>query len=237
MQSARHIGKIVVSYPNGVPLANGDPTNAPALQLGDEGAYLVSGGLSGLGIEVARWLVTRGARHLWLCSRSGVADESAQTVLSGLRASGARVELIACDVADPDAVKSLLATLRAEGYPLRGVIHAASIYDDGMARNLDASRIQDVLAPKMAGALNLDHHTRAEPPDFFVVLSSATTVFGNPGQAAYVAANHWLESFARARRAQGLATCCLGLGPVEDAGYLARNPRVGHAPLDPPVCY
>ena len=229
MQSARHIGKIVVSYPNGVPVPNGDSTNAPVLQLGDEGAYLVSGGLSGLGIEVARWLVTRGARHLWLCSRSGVADESAQTVLSGLRASGARVELIACDVADPDAVKSLLATLRAEGYPLRGVIHAASIYDDGMARNLDASRIQDVLAPKMAGALNLDHHTRAEPPDFFVVLSSATTVFGNPGQAAYVAANHWLESFARARRAQGLATCCLGLGPVEDAGYLARNPRVGHA--------
>jgi acyl carrier protein/NAD(P)-dependent dehydrogenase (short-subunit alcohol dehydrogenase family) len=161
-----------------------------------------------------------------------VADESAEAVLSGLRERGAQIELMACDVTDPLAVESLLVTVRAGGHPLRGIIHAASVYDDGMARNLDASRILGVLAPKISGALNLDRYTRAEPPDFFVVLSSATTLFGNPGQAAYVAANHWLETFATARAAQGLTTCCLGLGPIEDAGYLARNPRLGHALAD-----
>lgn len=229
MQSARHIGKIVVSYPNGVPLPHAQATKAPTLKLRGDGAYLVSGGLSGLGLEVARWLVARGARHLWLCSRTGTVDGSTETVLAELRVGGVQIHAEACDVAEPEAVESLLATLRARGYPLRGIVHAASVYDDGMARNLDASRTLGVLAPKIAGALNLDRYTRPDAPDFLVVLSSATTSFGNPGQAAYVAANHWLEAFARARQAGGLTTCCLGFGPVEDAGYLARNPRLARA--------
>src|SRR6202023_3645672 len=83
-----------------------------------------------------------------------------------------------------------------------------------------------VLAPKILGALHLHEATRAHALDWFVLYSSATTLFGNPGQAAYVAANLGLEALANERRSLGLPVTCIGWGPIADAGYLARNERV-----------
>ena len=108
-------------------------------------------------------------------------------------------------------------------------MHAATVIDDGLIRNLDAERIQKVLAPKIDGARHLDALTRETALDFFVLYSSATTLFGNPGQANYVAANHWLEAFAANRRAAGLPATCVRWGAIEDVGFLARNTRTRDA--------
>jgi phthiocerol/phenolphthiocerol synthesis type-I polyketide synthase C len=100
------------------------------------------------------------------------------------------------------------------------------VLDDGLIENLTSDRTTSVLRPKIDGAANLDRLTREAALDYFVLFSSATTVIGNPGQANYVAANAYLESLARARRADGLPALAVAWGAIEDAGYLARKSDV-----------
>ncbi|QCS65918.1 SDR family NAD(P)-dependent oxidoreductase [Achromobacter denitrificans] len=227
MQQSRQIGKVVVTYRRGLPEAAPGPR--PALALRADGSYLVTGGLSGFGLRTAQWLADKGARHLILAGRAGPASEEAREAVSALRERGISVMAEACDVTDAAALDALLARARADFPPLRGVIHAAAVIEDGLAQGADEARIARVLAPKLRGAVLLHELTRNDPLDCFVLFSSATTLFGNPGQSAYVAANAGLEALARQRRAQGLPATCPRWGAIDDAGYLARNEQIKQA--------
>jgi phthiocerol/phenolphthiocerol synthesis type-I polyketide synthase C len=103
------------------------------------------------------------------------------------------------------------------------------VIDDGLIRDMTAAQIRRVLAPKILGAMYLDELTRDRPLDFFLFYSSATTLFGNPGQGNYVAANAALEALARARRAAGLPATCVLWGAIDDVGFLARNQKIKDA--------
>jgi acyl carrier protein len=107
--------------------------------------------------------------------------------------------------------------------PLGGIIHAAMVLDDAVIANIDGDRLRRVLSPKMAGAEHLDRLTRDLQLDYFVLFSSATTIIGNPGQGAYVAANGFLEGLARKRRAEGKPALAVAWGGIDDVGLLARN--------------
>jgi acyl transferase domain-containing protein/Zn-dependent alcohol dehydrogenase/acyl carrier protein/short-subunit dehydrogenase len=230
MQQARQIGKVVVTYRNPIQQPV-DPRQGPApmLQLDPHGCYMVTGGLGGFGLRTAHWLVAKGARHLVLLSRRGAASEEAQPALAAWREQGIGVQALACDLADPQQLAQVFAGLAAGAQPLRGVVHAATVIDDGLIRNLDAAQMQRVLVPKALGAQHLDALTRDLSLDFFVMFSSATTLFGNPGQANYVAANHWLEALARRRLALGLPATAVLWGAIDDAGFLARNQDIKQA--------
>jgi acyl transferase domain-containing protein/NADPH:quinone reductase-like Zn-dependent oxidoreductase/NAD(P)-dependent dehydrogenase (short-subunit alcohol dehydrogenase family)/acyl carrier protein len=235
MRASRHIGKIVVTMPPGFDPLSGERRRPPAapVALRADATYLVTGGLSGFGLSTARWLARRGARHLALLGRRGAAGAEAQEALEQLAAAGVTVQALACDVADGAALSAALAAIRAQLPPIRGIVHAAMVIEDALIRDMEREQLHRVLAPKIRGALNLHEATRAGPLaqtlDFFVLYSSATTLFGNPGQAAYVAANTALEALASERRALGLPATCIGWGPIGDAGYLARNERVRDA--------
>jgi acyl carrier protein len=140
-----------------------------------------------------------------------------------------RVELAACDVSERSALEALLGRMRATLPPLRGIVHAAALIDDGLIRDLNAERVAAVLAPKALGAAHLDALTRGCELDFFVLYSSIAALFGNPGQASYAAANRYLEVLADTRRAAGLPALCIAFGPIGDAGYLARNRQIREA--------
>jgi phthiocerol/phenolphthiocerol synthesis type-I polyketide synthase C len=230
MQQARQIGKIVVTYGNGVPDAQ-VPLRAAArrLEISPHATFLVTGGLSGFGLRTAEWLVDRGARHLVLLGRRGPSADEAQTALTRLERRGIRVLARACDVTDRAALAQLLEEVAREMPPLRGIVHAAMVIDDGLIRDMSAAQIRRVLAPKVLGAQYLHELTRDLPLDFFVLYSSATTQFGNPGQGNYVAANSGLEALARARRAAGLRATCVRWGAIDDVGFLARNQKVKDA--------
>jgi len=226
MQHSRQIGKVVVTIPEGfaaTPIAD-----YPHLRLDPAASYLVTGGLSGFGLRTAQWLAEHGARSLVLLGRRGEAGADADTavILAGLRADGVTIMAPACDVTDRAALAEVLATVAAGISPLRGVIHAAMVIDDSLLCNLTPARLHRVLAPKTLGALHLHALTSDLPLDFFVLYSSATTLFGNPGQGNYVAANMTLEALAADRRARGLPATCVGWGPIGDAGYLAQNTEV-----------
>jgi phthiocerol/phenolphthiocerol synthesis type-I polyketide synthase C len=226
MQASRHIGKVVVTFaPDFDPLG---PATAEASAIAKADAtYVVTGGLSGFGLRTAWWLVRHGARHLALLSRRGAAaTPGAEKILSQFAAAGVSIAAPACDVADAVALRDILASIEATMPPLRGVVHAAMVIEDALLLDLERSQLHRVLAPKICGALQLHEATREHELDFFILYSSATTLFGNPGQAAYVAANMALEALASERRALGLPATCIGWGPIADAGYLARNARV-----------
>ena len=229
MQQARQIGKVVVTYEQPIAPPKNEVLGTAAMQLPADASYLVSGGLGGFGLRTAQWLVEKGARQLILLSRSGPTSEEAQAAIASFEQQGVTVLAAACDITDRTALADVLERAKGELAPLRGIVHAATVIDDGLIRNLDAERIQKVLAPKIDGARHLDALTRETELDFFVLYSSATTLFGNPGQANYVAANHWLEAFAANRRAAGLPATCVRWGAIEDVGFLARNTRTRDA--------
>lgn len=226
MQQARHIGKVVVSMEGARPTlaAPHSPVQPPALDVGP--AWLVTGGLSGFGLESARWLAAHGAKRLVLVSRRGPETPGAEHVLAELRAQGVAAQALACDISDAQAVATLIEEVKRSGPPLSGVLHAAMVIDDRLLTDLDAAAMQAVLQPKLSGAWHLHQATQAMGLQHFVMYSSITTSIGNPGQGNYVAANMGLEALAELRRRQGLPATCIGWGPIGDAGYLTRNTAV-----------
>ncbi|MEQ9123002.1 MAG: SDR family NAD(P)-dependent oxidoreductase, partial [Alphaproteobacteria bacterium] len=225
MQRGRHVGKVVVAAPKApAPAAKGLPVVR-------DGTYLVVGGFEGFGLETARWLARKGAGRLVLASRRGDAAPDADAALASVRALGAEAVAASLDVADFQAVARLLKRIGTKRLPLRGVVHSADYYADGMASEMTAESFAAAVRVKADGAAALDAATRAmagagRPIDFLVLYSSATTVLGNPGQANYVAGNAADEAIAAARQADGLPGMAVAWGPIRDTGALHRQAAV-----------
>jgi NADPH:quinone reductase-like Zn-dependent oxidoreductase/acyl carrier protein/NADP-dependent 3-hydroxy acid dehydrogenase YdfG len=217
LQASSHIGKLVIRPP----LASA--AQVAPWQPDEAGAYVVLGGTQGFGLECAKWLAAAGARRIALVSRRGAATPGMDAALRVLAALGARASAHACDATDRAALGAVLAALRAEGAPIRGVVHAAAVFADGAAARQDGASFARVLAPKLAAAEALEALTADDPLHLFLLFSSATTAFGNPGQANYVAANAALEGLARRRHALGKPALAVGWGPIADVGVLTRE--------------
>ena len=224
MQQARQIGKVVVSFDGAVITPLSQAPQRQEIRFDGKSAYLVTGGISGFGLETARWLAGNGAGQLVLLSRRGAATPGAEEAVASIQELGAQVTVLACDVTDRESLAKALC--HEDMLPLKGIFHAAMVIDDALINNLDAERVSRVLEPKIKGAWNLHELTSAMQLDHFMLYSSVTTYIGNPGQASYVAGNAWLEGLAVLRRTQGLAVTCIGWGPIGDAGYLTRNQAV-----------
>lgn len=212
MAQSKHIGKVVISIPA--------PVVAESRPVRDDGTYLITGGLGALGLKVAQWLVEQGARHLVLTGRRGLTAET-QPAVAALEQAGATVWAAAVDVSDCSAVEHLLHQLPERLPPLRGVIHAAGILQDGLLSGQTWEQFRTVLAPKQEGAWHLHQLTETQPLDFFVCFSSVSALLGSPGQGNYAAANAFLDALAHHRRALGLPALSINWGPWGEVGMAA----------------
>lgn len=228
MQQAKQIGKIVITYRQPV-LPRAIAGTRPSLNLSADASYLVTGGVSGFGFKTAQWLAEKGAKHLVLISRGGQLAADEQLALAQMTQNGITTWVRACDVSDKVSMTALFADMANKLPPLKGIVHAAAVIEDSLICNQAAAQIERVFTPKIEGALNLHELSVGLPLDFFVLYSSATTLFGNPGQSSYVAANMWLEGLARYRRRAGLPATAVLWGAIDDAGFLARNEHIKEA--------
>jgi len=198
---------------------------APALDLGPADAWLVTGGLTGLGLSAAAWLVERGLRHLALVGRRPPGPE-AEALLAQLRQRGAHVRVVPCDLARDDAPDQLRAAL-ADFPPLTGALHAAGHLADGVLLHMTPGRLAEVMGGKVHGAWNLHQLLADAPLRAFVLYSSAAGLVGAPGQANYAAANAFLDALAVHRRARGLPALSIAWGAFSELGLAARPDRGG----------
>jgi NAD(P)-dependent dehydrogenase (short-subunit alcohol dehydrogenase family)/acyl carrier protein len=202
-----------------------------------DGSYLITGGLGGLGLAVARWMVERGARRLILMSRTALSERSTWRAagerhpmraridaVRALEAMGATVHTAAIDVADAGALDAYFTRYRQESWPpIRGVVHAAGVIRDRLMMKMTPEQLDAVMRPKVDGAWNLHALLREEPLDHFVLFSSASSLLGTIGQANYAAANAFMDALAHERRARGLTATSINWGPWAEIGLAAKS--------------
>jgi NAD(P)-dependent dehydrogenase (short-subunit alcohol dehydrogenase family)/acyl carrier protein len=211
MAQARHIGKIVITH---------HPHQVREAVIQPDATYLITGGLGGLGLQTAGWLIDAGAQHLVLVGRSH-ASQAARDKLQAWQQSGVQIEVAQADVASIEQLGAVITAIEQEMPPLRGVIHAAGVLDDGLLINQDWSRFESVFAPKIQGAWNLHVLTQNTRLDFFTLFSAGAALLGSSGQASYAAANAFLDGLAHYRRAQGLPALSINWGAWAEVGMAA----------------
>jgi amino acid adenylation domain-containing protein/thioester reductase-like protein len=186
--------------------------------LRQDGAVLITGGLGGIGKRVARWLAsTHHVHDLVLISRRGMEDSSAEAFVAELSQFGSRATVIACDVANFESMKFVM-TMFSVQRPLRGVVHAAGVVDNGVLSAMTPQRCATTSAPKTDGAWNLHRLTQGMDLDVFMMFSSIAGVLGMPGLGNYAAANTFLDALAHRRRSQNLPATSVAYGVWEGEG-------------------
>ena len=224
MAQARHIGKVVVDFD--ADNFDVDLSTTLPLSLSRDGAWLITGGLGGFGAEVARYLATHGAGHLYLLGRSGADRPEAKALLADLAKLGVKAHAIAADITSRADLDQVLARIAKDKVALRGVVHSAMVLDDGFINQLDADRMMRVMAPKIVGAWNLHQATVGIDLDHFVMFSSMAAVLGSSGQANYVAGNRFLDLLAAQRHRLGLPATTMNWGALGGAGAVQRDKAI-----------
>ncbi len=216
LAQARHVGKVVIRQPERRGASGLDP----------QGTYLITGAFGSLGGQLARWLAEQGARSLLLLGRTPPEPNSpGQALVDDLRAKGVACITLGIDLAaplqagDPETgrLAAALAALPAQR-PLRGIVHAAGILDDGLIGQQTPARLAAVLAPKLGGWQRLEAALALTglDPDLVVHFSSMASLLGSPGQAGYCAANGALDALAE--KAQRPGWISIQWGPWSGAG-------------------
>lgn len=225
MQQGKHIGKVVIRYdelPQDVRNGAYEP-----IEFQEDATYWIAGGLGGFGLQIAKWMIEKGAKSLVLSSRRREVDANVKAAISELISAGARIAVLPADITVESDVQRVLATIKGELPPLKGIIHSAMILEDKLLVDLDRPTLERVLRPKVVGAWNLHKATMDYDLDYFVLFSSLSSVFGHAGQANYSAANAMLDSLAYHRTSLGLPATVMNWGHLGEVGYLAEREQLG----------
>jgi polyketide synthase 5 len=231
MSGAQHTGKLVLDIPHSGSSRVAVPPAQVRVFRGD-GAYIITGGLGGLGLFLAEKMAAAGCGRIVLSSRSHPTPEMLETI-ERIGAIGADIVVECGDIAQPSTAQRLVAAATATGLPVRGVLHLAAVIEDAALTNITDELIERDWAPKVYGAWNLHTATADQPLDWFCSFSSAAALVGSPGQGAYAAANSWLDAFTLWRRAQGLPASAIAWGAWAQIGRgtaLAEGAGVAIAP-------
>ncbi len=214
----RYVARLSPHHEDREPIRQAQGEQPDQLPIKTEGSYLLTGGLGGIGLQVAQQIAAEGARHLVLAGRRGVSSKEAQDVILQLEEAGTSVHVIQADVTVESEVAQLLAACPK---PLHGIIHLAGVLDDGVLSRQTVTRFENVMAPKVNGAWHLHHLTQDVALDFFVCFSSNASLLENGGQGNYVAANAFLDGLMQQRCAMGLPGLSINWGAWADVGMAA----------------
>ena len=193
-----------------------------ATTLASDATFLITGGLGGLGLLVAEWMVERGARHLVLLGRTS-ASQTARATIEALEQTGAQVVVAQADISQKESVRQVLDNIAHAMPPLRGIVHAAGLVDDGVVLAQTWERFARVMASKVDGTWNLHQLTADLPLDLFVLFSTGASLLGSAGQANHAAANAFMDSFAYYRQSQNLPAVSINWGAWANVGAVVKQ--------------
>jgi myxalamid-type polyketide synthase MxaE and MxaD len=218
-----------------------------AAELRSSGAYLVTGGLGGLGLQLTRWLAAGGAGTIVLTGRNGMPPRSewgtaqpgsrvAQQIdaIRTAEASGASVEVVVADVAEAATMTALFRRFGDDLPPLAGVVHAAAALGNASTATMTAHDVETMFRPKVAGALLLHELTSELALDFFVMFSSTSALWGSRELGHYAAANQFLDAMAHYRHSLGLPALTVDWGTWDEMRVASADDRaeVAHAGMN-----
>lgn len=227
MAQGKHIGKVLVQVREeepGAALQKPPPALTTAMSklfCPAHKSYVIAGGLGGFGLELAQWLVLRGAQKLVLTSRSGIRTGYQAKQVREWRQQGVQVLVSTSSACSLDGARALVAEAAQLG-PVGGVFNLAMVLRDAMLENQTPQLFQDVSQPKYSGTLHLDRVTREACPelDYFVAFSSVSCGRGNAGQTNYGFANSTMERICEQRRHDGLPGLAVQWGSIGDVGVV-----------------
>ena len=223
MAQGKHIGKNVLSFDcDSIPIA---PCTEEGHLFKSDATYLITGGMSGFGFELAKWMLRNGAYHLILVSRSGARDASIIKDIEYLRSEGKEIVDFRADVTSLQEVEKIMVKIGSELPPLKGIIHGAMVIDDQFMIDMNEECFNKVLYPKMLGAWNLHRATQNIDLDHFIQFSSFSTVIGAVKQANYNAGNAFLDALSHYRHSRGLSALTINWGALIEAGFVERNQK------------
>ncbi|KAL4788819.1 hypothetical protein BDV19DRAFT_395631 [Aspergillus venezuelensis] len=225
LQLGQSMGKIVcVPDDEPIPVI---PERAEPYQLESNASYILAGGLGGIGRSIARWMASRGAKHLIFLSRSHQIAPAADELLSALEKLGCQSHVFSCNIADQKSLGDVVETVQTDPNipPIKGLINCSVAWADSTFENMAHTQWQTSLEPKVQGSWNLHQALQSTSTDlgFFVTLSSVAGVVGNRSQANYNAGNTFEDALARYRVSQGLHGASIDLGAVVSVGFMAEN--------------
>ncbi|XP_054249700.1 fatty acid synthase [Indicator indicator] len=230
MAQGKHIGKVMIKVQEEekeYPLRKFEPVKIPAISRTScppTKSYIITGGLGGFGLELAQWLVERGAQKLILTSRSGIRTGYQAKCVREWKALGVQVLVSTSDIGTLEGTQRLIEEALKLG-PVGGIFNLAVVLRDGMIENQTPELFSEVNKPKYSGTLHLDWVTRKKCPDldYFVVFSSVSCGRGNAGQSNYGFANSTMERICEQRQHDGLPGLAIQWGAIGDVGILLKT--------------
>jgi amino acid adenylation domain-containing protein len=198
-----------------------DTFNSTPCSLSKDATYLITGGLGGLGIGLAKWLSEKGAGHLVLMGRNTPSPE-AENNIREIEKKNVEVRVLRGDVSNATDLEKMFKEIAQTMPPLKGIFHLAGVLDDGMLHQLEWNRFMQVISPKVQGAWNLHLLTKHMDLDHFVLFSSIASLLGSPGQGSYAAGNYFMDTLAHLRQGGGLPALSLNWGPWSGVGMAAQ---------------
>ena len=224
IQTDKHMGEVTLTWSDESVVPVVQRNRANSLQLDPNAAYLLVGGLGGLGRSLSTMLVELGARKLFFISRSGDSSPQARLLIQDLTNNKVQIRVYVCDVADEKAVTTAVSRCSQELGTIKGVFQCAMILRDALFTNITYREWNESTRPKVQGSWNL--HKQLKDVEFFVILSSFAAVIGNRGQSNYAVAGAYEDSLSHYRQALGLHSVTVDLGIMRDIGVLAEKGMV-----------
>ncbi|KJH41745.1 acyl transferase domain protein [Dictyocaulus viviparus] len=230
MSAGKHIGKVVMEIRKEEHdrLSLPSPVTVRAIcrtLCHPQHVYLITGGLGGFGLELAQWLINRGARKLVLTSRSGIRTGYQARCVHFWRRTGISVLVSTLNIAKRSDTNELIRQCLSMNR-LGGVFHLAMVLRDCLFENQNVQNFKDAAEAKYYGTINLDQATReqcGEALRWFVVFSSITSGRGNAGQTNYGWSNSTMERIIEQRREDGYPGIAIQWGAIGDVGVILEN--------------
>lgn len=206
------------------------------ISIKENGVYVITGGTGGIGLELARYLASKEKIHLFFISRSLMPQRAkwnevletgskynkkiqrAIKFIMDIENKGSTVECISADVSNMEEMLGAVESIRRRYGRITGIIHGAGIGEAELLVNRSEEDFNRILAPKVYGTWILDKLTRNDNPDFFILISSAATLFGTPGEGDYTAANYYLDAYSAFRNRLGGNCLTINWPPWKETG-------------------